>query len=167
MSPEGTLIEGARRRFAETDTEVLRELWSTDGRTDWAEAALRDELIERGERPEALDLIAARRAEIATNAPPSSRELIWNYGVAGRIMTMAAVFAWCVIERALVGSTILAWLGSTAIMGVYAYVLTLRTSAQSQYSTGGTTRFVGGWQLLLAWAFVVIGAIGTLASIFS
>lgn len=167
MSSESMLLEGARRRFAETDTAVLRELWSTDGRTDWAEAALRDELIERGERPEALDLIAGRRADIAANAPPSSRELVWNYGVAARIGTMAAVIAWCLLERALIGSTILAWLGSTAIVGAYAYLLTRRTAAQARHPGADAVRFWAASQLILAWFVVAICVIGTLASIFN
>lgn len=167
MSPESTLLENARRRFAETDTEVLRELWSTDGRTEWAETALRDELIERGEHAESLDDIALRRTYIAANAPPSQRELVWNYGVAARVGIIAAVFAWCLVERALIGSTILAWLGSTAIVGTYAYLLTRRTAAQASYPGGGAFRFWSAWQLVLAWSFVAIGAMGTLASIFS
>lgn len=166
MPSERALLENARRRFAETDTQVLRELWSTDGRTDWAEAALRDELIERGERSESLDLIAGRRADIAANAPPSSRELVWNYGVAARIGIMAAVVAWCLLEGALVGSTILAWLGSTAIVGTYAYLLTRRTAAQARYPGGTAFRFWSAWQLIFAWFVVAIGVLGTLASIF-
>lgn len=127
---------------------------------------MRDELIERGERPEALDLIAGRRADIAANAPPSSRELVWNYGVAARIGVMAAVIAWCLLERALIGSTILAWLGSTAIVGTYAYLLTRRTAAQARHPGADAVRFWAASQLILACVVVAICVIGTLASIF-
>ncbi|MGF6495296.1 hypothetical protein ABIE56_003495 [Luteibacter sp. 621] len=95
MTNEADLVAGVRRRFAETDTDVLRAMWGSEDRTDWAEAALRDELIARGDSPEVLDAIAARREEIAANAPPDAKELRWEYGIQGRLLTMAAVFLWC------------------------------------------------------------------------
>lgn len=58
-------IAGARRHFSELDTDVLREMWSAEGRMDWAEAALREELLGRGVSSDELNDIAARRAQIA------------------------------------------------------------------------------------------------------
>lgn len=166
MTNEADLVAGVRRRFAETDTDVLRAMWGSEDRTDWAEAALRDELIARGDSPEVLDAIAARREEIAANAPPDAKELRWEYGIQGRLLTMAAVFLWCFLVHVTVRWPPLAWAGSTAIIAVYAYLLTKRTARQAAHPSNGVTRFAWGWQLFWTWAFVAFAAIGMLFSFF-
>jgi hypothetical protein len=102
----------ARARFAATDTAVLERMWIRDERVDWAEAALRAELIDRGIDPDALarrhiDEQAVRPAwlkmEAVQVAAPSARPP----GAAMPLRWFMAVFAVLVI-----GSMALIWAAS-------------------------------------------------------
>ncbi|UPG88571.1 hypothetical protein L2Y96_14205 [Luteibacter aegosomaticola] len=56
---------GARARYAAMDTDALERIWVGEERVDWAEAALREELVSRDIDPEALTARAAMRAQAA------------------------------------------------------------------------------------------------------
>jgi hypothetical protein len=57
---------GARARYAAMDTVTLERMWVGEERVDWAEAALREELVSRDIDPEALmACAAAMRAQAA------------------------------------------------------------------------------------------------------
>jgi len=160
MMDSSSQIAGARQRFSELETDVLREMWSAEGRTEWAETALRDELLERGASAVELEDVAARRAQIAANAPPSARDTLWKYGVVGRGATMFGIFLWCLFANAFNGSGKLAIVGAVAILGTYVYVLTRRTAAQSQHEVRASASFAIQWQLCEAWLFLIGTIIG-------
>lgn len=65
MTDDNRQIADARRHFSKLDTGVLAEMWSAEGRMDWAEAALREELLGRGVSADELNDVAARRAQVA------------------------------------------------------------------------------------------------------
>lgn len=155
MTDSNGQIAGARQRFSELETDALREMWSAEGRTEWAETALREELLERGASVDELEDVAARRAQIAANAPPSARDTLWKYGVVGRGLTMFGIVLWCVIAKALNGSGNLAIAGAVAILGVYVYVLTHRTIAQNKHEVRASASFAIQWQLGEAWLFLI------------
>ena len=160
MTDGASMMVAARKRLAEVDTDTLKDMWSIDGRTDWAEQALRLELIERGESEQELDAIVMRRGEIAANIPPSARGTLWNYGFVGRILTLAGVTLWLILVRAGHGSGSLAVSGAVAILGIYVYVLTRRTLAQKRHPLTTATSFVMYWQLVGAWLLLVGAIIG-------
>jgi hypothetical protein len=58
MTDNASLIAAARKRFSHIDSDVLKEMWSADGRREWAETALRLELLERGTHAQELDAVA-------------------------------------------------------------------------------------------------------------
>lgn len=160
MMDSTSQIAVARQRFSELETDVLREMWSTEGRTDWAETALREELLERGASADELEDVAARRAQIAANAPPSARDTLWKYGVVGRGATMIGIILWCVLAKVLNDSGKLAIVGAVAILGTYVYVLTRRTTAQNRHEVRASASFAIKWQLCEAWLFLIGTLIG-------
>lgn len=154
MDSASTIVT-ARLRLTDIDTYTLREMWSADGRTEWAEEALRLELIERGATTHELDSIATRRSEIAANAPPSTRGTLWNYGFVGRILTMAAIVVWVLIVHAMRGTSAWGFAGAIAVLGFYVYVLTRRTIAQGKHPVGWAAALLMYWQIIEAWLFLI------------
>lgn len=148
-------IVSARRRLSDIDTYTLREMWASDGRAEWAEEALRLELIERGATTNELAAIAAHRSEIAANPPPSTRGTLWNYGVVGRILTIAAIVVWLLILHAVDGPSMLGFAGAIVILGTYVYVLTRRTIAQGKHPAMWAASLLMYWQLIEAWLFLI------------
>ncbi|HEV7776710.1 MAG TPA: hypothetical protein VGO76_07590 [Luteibacter sp.] len=150
--------EMARRRFAETDTGVLREMWSADGRMDWAELALRGELMNRGIGAGELDAIAARRAEIARDAPPSVRDTLWLYGLVGRVATLCVSVLAFLLLRA-IGGAGMGLLGVVIVLSAYVFVLLRRTQLQQKHPAGNAATFAMAWQVgeacLILLGFVV------------
>ncbi|GLQ88315.1 hypothetical protein [Dyella flagellata] len=161
MTDVERLTGTARQRYSEMDLANLKEMWTADGRAEWAEAALRDELLERGVSEQDLDVIARSRAEIAANAPPSARTTLWNYGVVGRILTLAGMFAWFFIGHAFGASDKVGVAGALVVVGTYVYVLSRRTQKQKEHSTATSTIFAMNWQLTEAWFLLI--AIGIVA----
>jgi Flp pilus assembly protein TadB len=159
MTDSANSVVAARKRLSDIDTETLKDMWSADGRTEWAEEALRLELIERGANVQELDAVMMRRSEIAASAPPSARGTLWNYGVVGRILTMAGALLWFVMVHALHGPAALTASGVVAVLGIYVYVLSRRTIAQGRHPLSGATSFVMYWQLGEAWLFLVVAVI--------
>lgn len=155
MADSANMIAAARKRLSDIDTETLKDMWSSDGRTEWAEEAMRLELIERGANEQELDAITMRRPEIAANAPPSARGTLWNYGVVGQIITLVCVILWLIIVHAAHGSGSLAVSGVVAVLGGYVYVLTHRTVAQRRHPLSGAAYFVMYWQLGEARLFLI------------
>lgn len=99
----------ARARFAATDTALLERMWIREERVDWAEAALRAELIDRGVDPEAL--VAQRNVEVsvppvwlkmdavAVDAPPPRRPgaimpLRWFMAIFAALTLWSVALAW-------------------------------------------------------------------------
>ena len=130
-------------------------MWAADGRTEWAETALRSELLERGAHIHELDAVALRRADIAASAPPSARDTLWNYGVVGRGLTLAGVLLWVLVVHAFHGSGALAVSGALVVLGTYVYVLTRRTAAQKKHPLSASASFIVHWQLGEAWLILV------------
>jgi hypothetical protein len=166
MTESADAVAAARKRLSDIDTDTLKDMWSGDGRTEWAEGALRLELIERGVDAQELDAISIRRPEIAANAPPSVRGVLWNYGFVGRILTMAGVVLWLLIARAVHGSSTLKVSGVVAVLGIYVDALTRRTIAQSGHRVKFSASLLMYWQVIEAWLFLA-GAIITAVFIFA
>jgi len=145
MTDTASLADAARRRFAELDTHALRDMWATEGRTEWAETALRDELIERGVRAEELDAVAIRRVEVADDKPPSSRDTIWVYGVVGRMVTLVTAGLVATMLRA-VGEPKLIAFGIVLVVGTYVAILLRRISMQRKHRPGAAASFAMYWQ---------------------
>lgn len=162
MTDGQDLTASARQRFSDVDTVALKEMWGVDSRTDWAETALRFELLDRGVSEQELDAIAARREEIAADAPPSARATLWNYGVVGRGLTLASVLAWVFIVHAADGSSRFAIVGALVLLGVYVYILTRRIAAQSKHPLIASARFAMNWQLGEAWLILIFTAIAAI-----
>jgi hypothetical protein len=163
MTDNASLIAAARKRFSHIDSDVLKEMWSADGRREWAETALRLELLERGTHAQELDAVALRRADIAVSAPPSAKDTLWKYGVVGRGLTLAGVVLWVLVVHTLHGSGALAVSGALVVLGIYVYVLTRRTAAQRNHPLTAWASFVIHWQLGEAW-LILIGTV--IAAIF-
>ena len=156
MSKEAALAAQVRRRYAETDTHVLLDQWSSDDRTDWAEAALHEELIERGIAPRMLDELAARRMEIATNPRPAVGDLWTIYWTLGGLAAVIATYLWCKLEDAIIGSSSIAWLGSAIIWIAFSTLLTRRTRLQTQHTSDGYTRIRMGINLVVSWTIIAV-----------
>jgi hypothetical protein len=167
MTEQETLAAeaAARRRFSEISTEALAQMWTTDGRAAWAEAALRDELLGRGYSVQELDDVASRRESIALNAPPSVRDTLWKFGLVGRVAAVVAVSLWTLIAHATHCPGPITFLGALAVVGAYVYILTRRTSAHAGQDMQVAASFAMQWQLGEAW-LILIGMIvvGGLAS---
>jgi len=166
MTDSASLIAAARQRFSDIDSDALKEMWATDGRTEWAETALRLELLERGAHTGELDAIALRRADIAASTPPSAQDTLWKYGVVGRGLTLAGVVLWVLVVHTFHGSGALAVAGALVVLGIYVYVLTRRTAAQKKHPLAASASFVIHWQLGEAW-LILIGTIIAAAFIFA
>jgi hypothetical protein len=106
-----------------------------------------------------LNAIAERRAEIVANAPPSARATLWNYGVVGRGLTLASVLAWIFIVHTVNGPSAIAVSGALMILGIYVYILTRRTAAQSKHPMTASARFAMSWQLGEAWLILIVTVI--------
>lgn len=151
----------ARKRLSDISTDTLKEMWAADGRTEWAEEALRLELIERGANTLELETIATRRSEIAANAPPSARGTLWNYGVVGRLLTLAGAILWLLVAHAAHAPSAAIAAGVVAILGIYVHMLTQRTISHRRHPAAGVTSFVMLWQLGEAWLIFLIAIIVT------
>jgi hypothetical protein len=159
MKDEAGLAAAAQQRFSEMDTDALNEMWANEGRADWAERALRLELLSRGVSELELDSVAQRRVDIAANAPPAARDTIWGYGVVGRMMTMASILLWVFAVHALGGAGIITAAGSIAILSLYIYILTRRVAAQKKHPATASALFAMNWQLVEAWCILVLAVI--------
>lgn len=159
MTDDTKMVVTARKRLSDIDTDTLKEMWSAEGRTEWAEEALRLELIERGANTHQLDAVAARRAEISANAPPSVRGTLWNYGVVGRLLTFASAILWLLVAQSLHTSSAWVITGIVAIIGIYVYVLTSRTISHRRHAIAGAASFAMYWQLGEAWLILLIAVI--------
>jgi hypothetical protein len=159
MTDSADMIVAARKRLSDIDTHTLKEMWATDGRTDWAEEALRLELIERGANAHELDMITTRRSEISANAPPSVRGTLWNYGVVGRLLTFGGVILWLLVVHAVHAPSAVVVAGVVAILCIYVYVLTRRTVAHKRQPVAGAASFAMLWQLGEAWLILLVAII--------
>lgn len=159
MKDENSLVAAAQQRFSDIDTNALSEMWANEGRTDWAERALRLELVNRGVSEVELDTVAQRRADIAANAPPSARDTIWNYGVVGRMIAVGAVLLWVFAAYTAGGSGAIAAVGSIVILGLYVYVLMQRVAEQKKHLSTSSALFAMNWQLGEAWLFFALAII--------
>lgn len=164
MKEEKSLVAAAQQRFSDMDTDALSEMWANEGRTDWAEQALRLELINRGVSELELDTMAQRRADIAANAPPSTRDTIWNYGVVGRMIAVGTVLLWLLGVHAAGGTGVIAAVGSIVILGLYVHLLKQRVAEQKRHPSTSSALFAMSWQLGEAW-FIL--ALAIIISIFS
>lgn len=156
MTDSTDIVVAARKRLSGIDTDLLKEMWATDGRTEWAEEALRLELIERGANAHELDIITTRRSEIAANAPPSVRGTLWNYGVVGRLLTFASVILWLLVAHLVQAISAVVVTGIVAILGIYVYVLTHRTISHRRHPVAGVASFAMLWQLGEAWVILLV-----------
>lgn len=99
----------ARARFAATDTATLERMWIREERVDWAEAALRAELIDRGVDPDALALRSSeeppvrpawlKMEAVPVTAPPSRRPIAvmplrWFISVFAVLAIWSVALAW-------------------------------------------------------------------------
>lgn len=156
MTDSTDMVVAARKRLSDIDTDMLREMWATDGRTEWAEEALRLELIERGANAHELDIITTQRSAIAANAPPSVRGTLWNYGVVGRLLTFAGVILWLLVAGFVHASSAVVMTGVAVILGIYVYVLTRRTISHRRHIIAGAASFAMIWQLSEAWLILLV-----------
>jgi hypothetical protein len=148
--------ERIRARFRDLESAVLLELWQKDERLPPAEAALRSELLERGESAERLDAIAADREALARSRGPSERETILEYGLLARFATMVLVLGLGTMLSNLFGGRV-AMVAVGAILLAYVGLSTRRIL--QQYKAG--TSQAGG--LLMAYQLVEgigLGAVG-------
>jgi len=161
MTDGAALVAASRRRLSDVDTDALNKMWESDGRTEWAETALREELLERGAHIVDLDFIAKRRAQIAANAPPLVRDTLWFYGVVGRLVTVVTVLLWVSIVHAVHGPGSVLAIGIVVVLGIYVQVLTRRTISQRNHPLSTSASFVMYWQLGEAWVFLIGTIIAT------
>jgi hypothetical protein len=152
-----------RQRFAELDTEALWAQWRVEARVAEAEAALRQALIERGAQEAALDEIAARRAQIARDTPPSERDTLLVYGILGRFVALFLAIGVGNVVGNVLGRTP-AVLAVTSIGLAYLVIMGRRALLQFRHGTSGLGGLVLAYQCieLLVIALVCLAAMGWL-----
>lgn len=141
--------EAAFRRYTDMSVDALRELWAKEERTDWAEAALHDALIERGVSSDELDAIVSRRAELAESSPPSTRDTIWKYGFIGRLVAFGCAVAAGAILNRLFGTTA-STLGASLVFLAYVLLLGSRVSMHRGQNMRAGVRVWMYWQYIEA-----------------
>lgn len=135
----------AYKRFMDMDLSALQELWAKGGRTDWAEAALRDALIDQGVLAEDLDAVVSRRDDIAADSPPKVRETLWNYGFVGRLTTLVGGIAIGRLIYMLLGYGAMV-ISVTLVLGSYIAVLYRRQHLHRGQPMSKAARFWINWQ---------------------
>jgi hypothetical protein len=125
-------MNNLRRRFADMSTEALVELWKEDGRTDWAEQVLREELLSRGVDDGDLDAGLVQRERLAADPLPKMRDSIWKYAIVGRLFAYGGA-----IVAAIAGISIgpvICVLAAASVLGFYCYILVQRYELQRKQS---------------------------------
>jgi hypothetical protein len=154
----------AYQRYMEMSVSGLREQWARDGRTDWAESALRDALLDAGVGSDELDAVAARRSEIAAQRLPELSATLWQYGAVGRVLALGGAF--------LVGGSLYhlagmmaATVGVAVVLGTYISVLYKRQNLHRGQAMRPMARFWMTWQFIEAILITVVVVLGMLAKV--